>query len=187
MGRLVEKWQVALKREKQRTQAPRHQPRGAPSGPRGSGEGSPLASAGCGPERGDLQPLPVLAPPALGHPAKPGGRARASDEGFPRALGPGQGQPRSGGRNSPWREARQDCSAGWNARPVSGAPRAGALVGGGGGRQEEPGRVSGLDSPHPFSSRLFLPPHPRRCAHTLLAVSVQGGGGGSLLASTRPQ
>lgn len=110
-------------------------------------------------------------PQALGYPTKPGPWARAADEGLPVGAGRGGGQPRGRGRDSPWREARRDRSAGRDARPVSGAPRAARLSRW--GRGEAGGAWAGvgpgLSPPLPASScpptapRAPTPCSPRGC------------------------
>lgn len=100
------------------------------------------------------------------HRAKPGQPRR----GLPRAPGRGWGRPGSGGRNSPWPEARRGRLAGWDARPVSRARRAGSLstgrgVGGGVGEGEAGGASAAVRAaltpplPPPSSS---CPPHAGR-------------------------
>ena len=161
-----------------------------------------LAQLGCGPELEER--IPPHAQPTPDHhhrptstPGTPGedrlasGSRRCGD--LPGRGMWGRGPPGTGGQDSPWREAQRGRSAGGDARPVSTAPRAGRLSTwgrGGGGRQEEPGRVSGprLTPPlplPPLPALLPLPPphsHPGRSAHTLLWLC----GVASLQASTRP-
>lgn len=161
-----------------------------------------LAQLGCGPELGERTPPHAQQTPDHHHrptptPGMPGedrlarGSRRCGD--FPGRGMWGRGPPGTGGQDSPRQEAQRGRSAA-DARPVSTAPRAGRLSTwgwGGGGRQEEPGRVSGprLTPPlplPPLPARLPLPPphsHPGRSAHTLLSLC----GVASLQASTRPQ
>lgn len=126
----------------------------APSpGPPESGEGR--APGRCSPRpsvaRARTQPPSFLPPRRWETPRSlAGGPERPSGAFLGRRVPVRVGIAGSGGPDSPWREARQDrrlLGGGWDARPVSGAPRAGSLSRWGWGSRRSRGGCLGPSPP----------------------------------------
>lgn len=153
-------------------------------GPPESGEGRAralLASPECGQSTDNPHPSSL---PGAGRPREAWRVGRSGHRGLSPGAGSGSGTAGSGGPDSPWREARRDrrlLGGCWDARPVSGAPRAGSLSRWGWGSRRSRGGCLGPSPPAsscppsaPGAAR--TPSSPRGCVGTLLVASARSQG-----------